>query len=101
MGTVDVKTQEKTFFGTVNVEAKKTFQPDESKEHYNSIHKREKSEAKKPVETKKQSHHEKKSKKHNIQVRTTMHSSLSPALRNSRNSHVNSPSTKRDMTGNT
>ena len=72
--TVDVKTQEKTFFGTVNVEAKKTFQPDESKEHYNSIHKQDKSEAKKPAKIKKQSHREVKSKKHNIQVRTTMHS---------------------------
>merc|ERR1711934_204034 len=54
--------------------AKKTFQPDESKEHYNSIHKQDKSEAKKPAKIKKQSHHEQKSKKQNIQVRTTMHS---------------------------
>merc|ERR1711907_809073 len=52
-----------------------TFQPDESKEHYNSIHKQDKSEAKKPAKTKKHSHHEVKSKKHNIQVRSTMHSS--------------------------
>lgn len=73
--TVDVKTQEKTIFGTINVEEKKTFQPDESKEHYNSIHKQEKLETNKPAETKEESHHEKKSKKHNIQVRTTMHSS--------------------------
>lgn len=73
--TVDVKTQEKTIFGTINVEEKKTFQPDESKEHYNSIHKQDKSEAKKPAKTKKHSHHEVKSKKHNIQVRSTMHSS--------------------------
>merc|ERR1712032_1231044 len=78
--TVDVKTQEKTIFGLLMVEEKKTFQPDESKEHCNSIHKQDKSEVKKPaktkkhVKTKKQSHHEQKSKKQNIQVRTTMHS---------------------------
>merc|ERR1712032_1667312 len=34
----------------------------------------DKSEAKKPAKIKKQSHREVKSKKHNIQVRTTMHS---------------------------
>merc|ERR1712187_975006 len=40
--TVDAKIQEKTIFGTVDVEEKKTFQPDESKEQYSSVHKQEK-----------------------------------------------------------
>jgi len=77
--TVDAKTQEKTIFGTVDVEEKKTFQPDESKEHYSSVHKQEKSEGKKVVQPKKQSHHENKSKKHNPQITTTMQSVSSVA----------------------
>jgi len=73
--TVDVKTQEKTIFGTVDVEEKKTFQPDESKEHYNSVHKQEKSTAKKILKSKKQTpHHENELKKHDTQVTTTTHS---------------------------
>lgn len=38
---VDVKTEEDMFFGTVEVEEAETFQPSESEEHYNSIHKKE------------------------------------------------------------
>jgi len=36
--TVDVKDKEQTPFGTIEVEAKKTFQPIESKQHYEAIH---------------------------------------------------------------
>lgn len=39
--TVDVKNKENTPFGTFEVEETKTFQPDESKDHYNSVHKKE------------------------------------------------------------
>merc|ERR1712187_436928 len=40
---VNVKEEEKTPFGNVEVEVQKTFQPNESKEHYQSVHTNKKS----------------------------------------------------------